>query len=60
MPEQQRRYPERERKHKTFPDYVVYLTTQSDSEEPLTYQEAVNCADKQHWLKTIDEELKSF
>lgn len=55
--ESPRRYPQRERKAKQFPDYVSYFCENS---EPKSFQEAINSAQSNKWFNAMREELNSL
>uniref|UniRef100_A0A0A9YFM0 Retrovirus-related Pol polyprotein from transposon TNT 1-94 n=1 Tax=Lygus hesperus TaxID=30085 RepID=A0A0A9YFM0_LYGHE len=61
---EERRYPIRDRKKKTFSDYVVYHTVRSSEKEkgpePTTVAEAMSRKDGKHWKRAMQAEYQSL
>ena len=40
--------------------FVFKVTDEVESEDPITYKEAVTCGEKESWKKAMDEEMESL
>lgn len=60
MDNQKGRYPERERKKKEFPDYVLYEITCIVNEKPQSVKEIMENIDKDKWKLTMEQEIQSL